>query len=207
MQRWLLPLGALLALAGYWGPWVDHRVAALVITGLDLGEYVKFLTPVRIGEIGLWREGFYWPLIAVSLALSLWGFRPALRYPWPVRVGLLGVAAIAALNLLPPAWTPALLVTPEFRWQTAGMLICLVAAACSPLLALLPRRAVQILTLVLCGLGGGWPVLNFLRVQEPIASLYNTTLQLGWGPYALLGGLLVMAAATLWAAAEPRHAR
>src|SRR5690606_17869344 len=69
--RWLLPATILLAVAGYFGPWVGHRVAGLVVMGLDLGEYVKFLTPVRAGQIALWREGFYLPLVVASLAASL----------------------------------------------------------------------------------------------------------------------------------------
>ena len=82
--RVLLPLGALLAFWGYVGPWVDHRVAGLAILGLDLGEYVKFLPLVRGGTTSLWREGFYLPLVAISLALSLCTWRPELR--WQQRV-------------------------------------------------------------------------------------------------------------------------
>ena len=139
LYRWLLPLAALLTLAGYFGPWVPHRVAGLVVTGLDLGEYVKFLPTVRGGQVTLWREGFYLPLVTVSLALSLAAFRPQWRYGWSMRVLLLVIAGIAALNLLPPAWGPATFTNPEFRQQIAALALCLGAAAMSPFLALLPR--------------------------------------------------------------------
>ncbi|MCB0079731.1 MAG: hypothetical protein KDE47_02315 [Caldilineaceae bacterium] len=56
---WLLPLTLLLILTGYVGPWVPHRVSGLVVTGLDLAEYVKFLPIIRSGQVSLWREGFY----------------------------------------------------------------------------------------------------------------------------------------------------
>lgn len=46
---WLM-VGILLLLTGYFGPWIDHEVAGLVVTGLDLGEYVKFLPEVRSGR-------------------------------------------------------------------------------------------------------------------------------------------------------------
>ena len=75
--------------------------------GLDLGEYVKFLPSVRSGQVQLWREGFYLPLVAVSLAFSLFAYRRELRYPRWLRLLFLAVAIVAALNLLPPAWTPA----------------------------------------------------------------------------------------------------
>ena len=91
-KLWLLPLGGLLTLAGYFGPWVNHRVAGLVIMGLDLGEYVKFLPAVRSEQITLWREGFYLPLIVVSLSFSLHVFRQQFHYPWWMRALLIGVA-------------------------------------------------------------------------------------------------------------------
>ena len=53
LLRWLTPAACLFALAGYFAPWVDNRVAGLVITGLDLGEYVKFLPAVRNGVISI----------------------------------------------------------------------------------------------------------------------------------------------------------
>ena len=142
--RWLLPATIGVTLVGYFGPWVDHPVAGLVIMGLDLGEYVKFLTPVRSGQIALWREGFYLPLVVVSLAASLFAFRRELRYPWLVRGLLLATAVVAALNLLPPAWTPQRMLTPEFQQQAVALALCLAAMAFSPLLALLPRRLVAV---------------------------------------------------------------
>ena len=117
LSRWLLPVGGLLALIGYFGPWVDHRVAGLVVTGLDLGEYVKFLPGVRGGEVIIWRHGFYLPLLAVSLACALSAYHRQLHYGWTIRTPLLAAGAIAAFNMLPPAWTPARMLTPEFRLQ------------------------------------------------------------------------------------------
>ena len=146
--RWFLPQAAVVTILGYFGPWIPHRAAGLVIVGLDLGELVKFLYPVQQGDIALWREGFYLPLVAVSVALSLFGWRRALGYPLVARLGLFGVATAAALNLLPPAWTPGLLLTPEFRLQTALMLGCLALALVMPLAALLPLRLAGVIVLV-----------------------------------------------------------
>lgn len=196
--RWLLPATILLALAGYFGPWVGHRVAGLVVMGLDLGEYVKFLTPVRAGQIGLWREGFYLPLVVASLSASLIAFRRELRYPWVVRGLLLATAIVAALNLLPPAWTPQRMLTDEFRQQAAALAICLAAMAFSPLLALLPRRLVAVL--VAAGALGAAivPARQFLAVLPTIADLYHQPLTPGWGLWLCAGGLLALAGAALW---------
>ena len=192
LYRWLLPLAALLTLAGYFGPWVPHRVAGLVVTGLDLGEYVKFLPTVRGGQVMLWREGFYLPLVTVSLALSLAAFRPQLRYGWSMRVLLLVIAGIAALNLLPPAWGPATFTNPEFRQQIAALALCLGAAAISPFLALLPRWVGSSVVLLLSLATLWFPLRDFLRVLPTIRELYNEPLSPGWGVYVMVCGLLLI---------------
>lgn len=197
LLRWLLPLSALLTLAGYFGPWVPHRVAGLVVTGLDLGEYVKFLPVVRSGQVTLWREGFYLPLVTVSLALSLAAFRPALRYGWPLRVLLLLVAGVAALNLLPPAWDQSTFSNPEFRQQIQALALCLGAAAISPLLALLPRWLSASLVFVLSVLALWLPLRDFLRVLPTIRELYNHPFPLGWGVYVMAAGLLLLLIVTV----------
>lgn len=194
LLRWLLLLAALLTLAGYFGPWVPHRVAGLVVTGLDLGEYVKFLPVVRSGQVTLWREGFYLPLVTVSLALSLAAFRPALRYGWPLRVLLLLVAGVAALNLLPPAWDQSTFSNPEFRQQIQALALCLGAAAISPLLALLPHWLSASPVFVLSVLALWFPLRDFLRVLPTIRELYNHPFPLGWGVYVMAAGLLLLIA-------------
>jgi hypothetical protein len=195
--RWLLPLSALAALAGYLGPWVDHPVAGLTILGLDLGEYVKFLSPVRSGAVSLWREGFYLPLLAVSLTCSLAAFRRELAYPWAVRALLLAAAVVAALNLLPPAWTPQRMLTPEFQQQTLWIALCLAAMVFSPFLALLPRWIVAALVAALSLAALVLPLWQFFQVLPAIAELYNHPLAPGWGLFVTglgLGGLLAAAA-------------
>ncbi len=197
--RVLLPLGALLAFWGYVGPWVDHRVAGLAILGLDLGEYVKFLPMVRGGTTSLWREGFYLPLVAISLALSLCVWRPELRWQRPVvawlmiAVQVLGAIA-AALNMLPPAWTPQRMLTPEFQQQLAAILLCLAAVAFGPFLALLPRLVTGVFVFLLSAVAAVVPVIQFLRVLPQIATLYNHNLVPGWGMYLMLIGLAMLVA-------------
>jgi hypothetical protein len=195
----MLPLGALLTFIGYVGPWVPHAAAGLVVTGLDLAEYVKFLHPIRSGEIGVWREGFYLPLVVVSLTLSLIAYRADLRYPWPVRIGMLILAGIAALNLLPPAWSPPLLMTAEFRAQTAALLLCLGMAAISPFLALLPRMVSSAAILALTVLALILPIANFLRILPAIEAIYGHAISPGWGLWIMALALVGMVGSgVLW---------
>jgi len=190
--RWLLPVAGLLTLAGYFGPWVPHVVAGLVVTGLDLGEYVKFLPVVRNGEVRLWREGFYLPLVTVSFACSSAAFASLFRYRWPVRMLLLVMATVAALNLLPPAWSPAVLRAAEFRQQVLVMIACLMAIGVSPFLALLPRWLVALWVISLGGVALWWPFWQFLAVLPAIRELYQQPLVPGWGFYLTLSGLLLL---------------
>lgn len=195
--RWLLLAGALCALAGYFSPWVDHAAAGLAILGIDLGEYVKFLPPVSSGEIALWREGFYLPLFAVALTLALFAFRSECRYPLWVRGIMLIVGAVSALNMVPPAWTPRLLLTPEFRLQTIWIATALSALAVSPLLALLPRWFASGCAVLLALASAIVPTWMFLKTLPAIEPLYNHTLAPARGFWLLVVGLVMLAAGAL----------
>jgi len=207
MSRWLLPVAALATLGGYFGPWVGHRAAGLIITGLDMGEYVKFLPPVRAGEIWLWRPGFYAPLVAVSAACMLAAYRREVAFPFWMRLGLLVVAGMAALNLLPPAWTPARLLEPEFHVQTAALIALLVGLAISPMLAHFPARFYRAGVIILVAAATSFPVQGFFAALPVIASLYNRPLRPAWGLWLMLTGLLLLAVAAWRIPSTARPAR
>ena len=192
MMRWLLPVALLLSLAGYFAPWVNHRAAGLVITGLDLGETVKFLPAFRDGTISLWRPGFYAPLVAISAAALLASYRPRFHYLWTLRSLLLLLAAIAALNLVPPAWTPGRLLEPEFRFQTASLLILLAGTALAPFMALLPDRPTALLVTLLAIAGIGLPLYGFFQILGEIQKLYGQPLAASWGVWLMTLGLILV---------------
>lgn len=195
--RWLLLAGCALTLLGYFAPWVDHPAAGLAILGIDMGEYVKFLVPVRDGTLAIWREGFYLPLLTVSLTLSLYAFRSETHYPLWLRILMLAAAGVSALNMLPPAWTPALLRTAEFRTQSLWIAVALAALLVSPFLALLPRW----LAAALAATGAVASIVAslwmFLAVLTPIEALYNHPLAPAWGIWTTVAGLLVVAIAAI----------
>jgi len=196
--RWLPLIAAgLLGLAGYFGPWVPHRAAGLMVSGLDLGEYVKFIPQVMSGQLALRREIFYLPLFAGSLIASLIAGRRAL--PRWLRV-LLGLAAIPlALAMLPPAWSPATLRLPEFRLQTAALIFCLAMVPAIVLTRYLPDRLVLVLIAALAIPAAILPAWGFLEVRSAIVALYRQPLLLGWGFWAELIGFLFLA---FWAIAQ-----
>jgi len=197
--RWLpLILAGLVGLAGYFGPWVPHRAVGLVITGLDLAEYVKFLPQVASGEIALRRETFYIPLFAGSLSAALLASRRELR-SW-VRFTLALGAIPLALAMLPPAWSPAGLRLPEFRLQVIAIAICLGALPTALLLArFLPNAVILALAALLALAAAILPAQDFLRVRPAILDLYRASPPLGWGFWACIAGNLTL---TLIAVAE-----
>lgn len=192
LRRWLLPVACLVTLAGVFGPWVAHPAAGLVVTGLDLGEYVKFLPAVQRGTVWLWRPGFYAPLVAVSAACVLAAYRRDLGYAGWLRGLLLLLALISALNLLPPAWTPQRLLEAEFRWQTGALIVLLAGVAVSPFLALLPSRAAAALVSILALAGLVFPVQGFLAVLPAIAELLAHPVRPGWGMWCMITGLVAL---------------
>ena len=179
--RVALVLSLLLALAGYLGPWVAHRAAALVLTGQDMGEFVKFLPAVRSGQLRVVRELFYLPLLAGSLGLVLAAGNRRLQYPRPVHWLLALLAIATALSMLPPAWTPQLMMTSEFRLQAAAIALCLGCVILSWLLRRGAPVALEVVTAALALAAGSIPVWQFLRVRSAIDKVYGRPVTLGWG--------------------------
>lgn len=201
----LLALGWLLGLAGYFGPWVPHKAAGLVILGLDLAEYVKLLPEVASGQLSLRREIFYLPLVSTSVSAALLASRR--QPPLPLRVLLMIAAIPTALAMLPPAWSLATLRQAEFRLQVLAILICLSLLPGIFLTRHLPSCLVFALIGLLAFAAALIPAWGFLQVRPLIAQLYRDTLALGWGFWLCTAGNLLMAgvaAANVLSIAWPR---
>jgi len=142
--------------------------------------------------------------VAVSVALSLFAWRREMGYPLLARLGLFGVATVAALNLLPPAWTPGLLLTPEFRVQTGVLAGCLALVLVAPIAALLPVRlaGVTVLALVIAALY--FPLAQFRWILPALADLYNQPLAPGWGYWVTETGLAGVAYCVLRKVVKPQ---
>jgi hypothetical protein len=206
-SRWgLLILTGAIALAGYFGPWVPHRAAGLTVLGLDLAEYVKFLSPVASGQIALQRELFYLPLVTGSIAASLLASRRSL--PALGRIALWLIAIPLALAMLPPAWNLETFRSAEFRLQIIAIAACLIPVLGVPLTRYLPGRLVLAFIALLAIAAALLPAWGFLRVQPVIAELYRYPLLPGWGFWTCLAGNFLLA---LCAVAEmlprPRSSR
>ena len=184
---------ALLSLAfGYWGRWVAHAAAGLNILGVDLPEYVKFVPEARYGVIPINRLVFFAPPVALALGLILFASQKR-SLPLGLRA-LAGVLALpVALSMLPPAWTPGLLMTPEFRAQTLAIMALFTAAFLIPLWKLLLPDWLRGGLFILLGLLPIPALSAFFRLMPALAKLYHHPLQPGPGLYWLIAGMALMA--------------
>lgn len=99
---------ALMSAVALWLPWVDHKAAALVLTGLDLPEFVRFMGEYRSGALHVRPLAFAAPVVVAALTGAAYSARSGLSF-WG-RV----VSVAACLWLLtvpfPPLEKPGLLV-------------------------------------------------------------------------------------------------
>lgn len=191
--RVVLATGCLLTAVGAsFAPWVDRPSAALVLTAPDLAEFVKFLPEVRAGTLAVERLAFLLPLFGVTFGLPWVLSVTWLAYPaWIRRLGLMAVCPLS-LVLLPPVWSPAVLLSEEFRLQTIGCGFCLAMVIGSRWLPRIPSG----LLLVLPGLwvtAAVWASWQFNVVQPAVALAYAGPIVPGWGAYATCVGTVLMA--------------
>jgi hypothetical protein len=203
--RVLLPLGWMAAAVGYFGPWIAHPTAALTLSGVDMGEFVKFLPQVLDGSIAVTRQFLYLPPFAVVVSMALLIGSRDLRYPWPFRVlGLLAALPIS-VQVLPPAWSVDSLLSAEFRLQTTALGICWLLLAGFWLLGrlspLLTGSFIALLSLGALALS----LWQYLLVKPAADQVYGAAPGIGWGLLACILGLAVMALAAAILAVQTRR--
>ncbi len=194
-KTWFLT-GVALALIGYWGPWVDHKTAALVLSGLDMAEFVKFLPGVRAGTEPMIRELFYLPPLAAALCLALLGSNRAWRYPLWARTIMVVVAIALAVVVLPPyPFVLQALGSDEFRRQFLMATGCLAVIGGMLLYRRLSKTIVAGLLIAISLLGAIPPVWQFLSIRSALDSVYGQPIHIGWGLWLMAVGFLAVAGA------------
>ncbi|MGA9351544.1 MAG: hypothetical protein WBW48_22420 [Anaerolineae bacterium] len=193
------PLGVILVLVGYWGPWVNHKTAALVLSGLDMAEFVKFLPGVRAGTEFMIRELFYLPPLAAALCLALIGSNRLWRYPLCARTIMVIIAIVLALIVLPPyPFILQALSSDEFRRQFLAGAGCLAIIAGFLLYRRLPRAIVASLLIVISLAGAVLPLWQFFSIRNALDQVYGQPVHTGWGLWLTVAGFLVVAGSGAW---------
>ena len=197
LVRLLLTVGWALAAAGFFAPWIAHQAVGLTLSGVDMGEFVKFLPDALDGSARVYRQLFYLPPIAICVSTSLLVSSKHLRLPWPVQAVAICIAVLASLQLLPPAWSPPSLVSPEFRLQTIALAACWLLLAVSWLLAALPPWLAGSLSATLCLAALSLALWQYLAIRPSIDEVYGAPPPTGWGLPICLIGLSIAAVAGL----------
>jgi len=201
--RWIGLLGVALALAGVWGAWVPHRAAALVLSGWDLAETLKFVPGASVP-----RDLFYLPAWCGAVALALLtnpnkgrtdqkSNKPTntliLRLMWVC------VALVLMVSILPPyPHTLTGFRSAEYRWRFimggGGVLLVLLALTASRW----PARWVGGVLLGLALLGAVPAVWQFVQVRNELAAVYGGPIGWGWGLAVFLPGWVLVGVAGGW---------
>jgi len=199
-------IGLTLAVVGYWGPWVDHFAAALVIPGFDLAEYVKFLPEVRARTVPVTRELFYLPAPAAGLCLVLAASQLRQRLPgWATALAAI-LAVTLALIVAPPAdfivrFPQDAALRAEWGRQALLSGVAFLAVVAALIWAgRLPRPARPILGTLIAGAGTAVPLRQFFAVRPAIDRVYNKPVTLGWGLCLMPLGFALLVVATWWQA-------
>ena len=198
--RWLVWVGLVLVLAGYFGPWVPHRAAALTVSGFELAEFAKFFPQVQGGTVSLTRALFYLPLVAALVLVALLAGRSAVRFARlavPPCVVVLLVAALVPYSVVDSvrqaisARAPVVL-DPQYTRQLVIVLVGAIAVLLTPLARWLTRRAWGILIVLLALAGAVLPLRQFAVLRPLIVELYDAPFGLGWGLVACVAGFAVL---------------
>ena len=189
-------LGLILAIAGYFEPWVPHGTSALVVTGFELVEFVKFFPQVQGGAVPVIREMFLAPLLAAAILTGLMG------YKWPIRprgqAALVGLSALLALFALPPY---EYLFAPPYRLQLVLAICAVVLVLLTPATRYLPRRVFGGLFALIALAGIGLALWQFALLHPLVVDLYGQSLGVGWGMVTCTMGFVLLLMRGMLAAA------
>ena len=187
--RYLLWLALILIGAGYFGPWVWHKAAGLILSADDLGEWIKFLPAWKSGQLPVTRELFYLPIWLTSIGLGLMAGRIK---SWPGKLIVLALSMLLVFTPLPKY--PELLSAyrePEFMptfWATmAALLLSVIFTFWG---AQLPERVEAILWIMIGVSAALFAPWMFGRAMPDIDRMYHYSI--GWGIVAeVIGGVLL----------------
>ena len=189
ITRWSLLAGLLIAALGAsFAPWVNRPPAALVLTAPDMAEFVKFLPEAREGSIRVHRLLFLLPLFAATFSLPLTVCAQQLAYPRWVRWPVLLITVPLSLTLLPPVWSPTVLLSAEFRLQTVACQLCLGLVSISRWLKCVPTRPLLVFMALFSLVAPTLAIWQFFVAQEAITSAYASPIHRGWGAWFTLAG-------------------
>lgn len=213
-------LGALAGALGWWLPWALHPsgAAALVLLGLDLGDFLKFTSLYPAIEWHWERQVFYLPPVLAAIAFAPLASEQGCLGRWL----LTGLSFFLALVVLPPyiyntftpdvlsAYLSAVLFSAEYAFQTWAALVALAFTALTIVGPRLPRppQALAVGIRVVAGMVGFiLPLWAFWWVKPILDGLYGRPVVIGPGLFITSGGFALLALSALVVLARSIRAR
>lgn len=196
--------GLILAVVGYWGPWVDHFTAALVIPGFDLAEYVKFLPEVRAGTVPVIRELFYLPAPAAGLCLALITGWQRRRLPaWATALLAILAAGLALIVAPPPDFIIRFVQDVALRAEWGRQALLAVGTFLAVVAGLMWARrlswpVIALFISLIAVAGTAIPLWQFFAARPAIERVYNRPVTLGWGLWLMPLGFALTVATAWW---------
>ncbi len=199
LPSWLLGIGLLLTgIGGAFLPWIWRESVALQLTAPGLAEFVKFLGEVRTLQLQPNRLHFLYPLFFAALSIPLIIENQRVRLPgwskWLARAAVIPMA-LAGIS---PVWDPDVLLNSEFRIQTLLALLVMgltvIAIAFRKVPYLIGGATLFIGSLASLIL----PWRQFSLVQEAIGHTYLEPVNLGWGWWVTVIGLVLCLISSIW---------
>lgn len=222
--RWLIFAGALVGAVGWWLPWVLPRsgAAALVLLGLDFGDFWKFTREWRlpaVGGLGLFeveRVLFFLPPALAAMILALWLAGQRGRGRW-LLVPLLLFLSVVILPEYPRVQAafetvPFVYGNPdlgrEFNFQLRLSAASLLVILLIPLWQRVGSRARHGMMAVIGLLAAALPAWALWRTWLVLEGLYGGGVLVGPGlPLSMVGFALVTVAALVSALARQARRR
>lgn len=180
-------VACVLAVVGYFGPWISHETAALTVTGYELSEFAKFFPEVQGGAVPVTRALFITPLLAAGVSIGLLLNRSNARLP--IRLVAIALVALPNLLVVPPY---DYVFEPQYRFQLTLVALSLLLTLLTTATHQLSSRARGVLLAIL-SLAGIIPALWQLALLRPLVlDLYQAPIEPGWGLIACIVGLILL---------------
>lgn len=180
----------LLALIGYFGPWIGRQAAALAWNAYDLFDLLRLLPQIESGAVRVNLYTLRLPLVGLAVLLPLLLARAPHGWRWTAAALGVGIA-IATLPPYPEivsAWR-----TPGWRVVFWGGVGAMIAAG---VITWLGPRLARIRPWLIVG----WLALTALpalptlhRLQPALSHLHARPIAWGWGYWCWLIGIGLMA--------------
>jgi hypothetical protein len=196
----LFVLAVLAGAVGWWLPYVQHQngAAALVLLGLDLGDFWKFTNEWRIrGLLVNERHFFFLPPAIATLMLSIWLGTQQGRWRWLFLPLLLFLALVVlpAIDVMLPALLPG---NPfifedegyarEYTFQLWLSVLTLLGIVTIPLWKRLPPIVSKIMLVVLGVCGAILPAYALWYTWLVLQGFYGQGLMVGAGIFVTAVG-------------------